>query len=142
MPSSLEIPLRVEQRRLRIVLADDHLALHHSLRGLLEPDYQVVGFAADGVAMIRLTLELHPDILISDVSLPGINGFEAVREILRSRPNTRVIFLTVHGDLEMARNALTLGARGYVVKTHAGDELLPAVADVANGKTYVSPGLG
>lgn len=108
-------------------------------RKLLEPEFDLVGIAENGHMLVDLVLNLRPDIILADVSMPLLNGFDAVRQILRSTPNARVIFLTMHSDREYVSEALRIGARGYLLKRSAASELVLAIREVLEGKMYVTP---
>lgn len=125
--------------RARLVLADDHAIVTEGLRRLLEPEYEVVATATDGAALVRAARALRPDVVIADVSMPQLNGVDAVREIRRELPATRAIFLTMHADRTYLEEALEAGAAGFVVKHSASDEIREALAVVLRGRVYVSP---
>lgn len=126
-----------------ILIADDHSVLRAGLRSLLnaEPDFRVVGEAADGSQAIVLAVQLRPDIVVTDVNMPGANGIEVTRELHEHLPDTRVLILTMHEDSGLARQALAAGASGYIVKRAAEAELINAVRAVAGGETYVFPAM-
>lgn len=128
---------------LRILLIDDHNVLRNGLRLLLEtqPDLRVVGEAADGEEGLALTRRLKPDLVILDLSMPGLGGLDTLRRMVAEQPWLRVLILTMHDDSEFVRDALTAGARGYVLKKAADNELLTAIRQVAGGETYVYPSL-
>jgi DNA-binding NarL/FixJ family response regulator len=125
----------------RLLLCDDHGIFREGLKTLLEkrPDFQVVAQAADGPAAVANAQEFAPDVVIMDISLPKLNGIEATRRILARRPEIKVIVLSMHSDSRFVREALKVGASGYLLKDSAFEELLSAVAAVLEGKTYLSP---
>lgn len=125
----------------RILIAEDHALLREGLRALLssDPDIEVVGEAADGREAIRLTGTLAPNLILMDLSMPGTNGTEAITEIKKRYPSTRMLVLTVHKTEEYIRNTLQAGADGYVLKDATYTELMLAVKNVLSGKTYLSP---
>jgi len=123
----------------RILLADDHRIVVDGLRQLLEPDFDVVGSVADGRTLVKKARKLDPDVIIADISMPLLNGIEAVRQIKEILPGTRIIFLTMHPDVIYAARAFEAGANGYVLKHSASDELVAAIKSVLRGQTYVSP---
>ena len=127
----------------RPLLCDDHGIFREGLKTLLEkrPDFQVVAQAADGPAAVAASQESAPDVVIMDISLPKLNGIEATRRILALRPEVKVIVLSMHSDRRFVREALNVGASGYLLKDSAFDELLSAVAAVLEGKTYLSPAI-
>jgi len=125
----------------RILIVDDHTLVRHGLRAMLsaEPDLEVVGEAEDGHQAIRLAGSLTPKLILMDLSMPGTNGTEALAEIKRRYPNIRVLVLTVHKAEEYIREALRVGADGYVLKHATRDELMLAIRSILNGKTYLTP---
>ncbi len=124
---------------IQILLADDHTMVREGLRLLLEsqPDITVVGEAADGREAVRLTAQLHPDVVIMDITMPELNGIEATRLILEQDSNVRVIILSMHLSSEYAVRALRAGALGYLLKAAAGLELIAAVRAVRQGQRYL-----
>ncbi|MDR7334579.1 response regulator transcription factor [Roseateles asaccharophilus] len=126
---------------LRLVLADDHQLVREGLRALLSRDsrVEVVGVAADGATAVKLVRQLQPDILVTDIAMPGLNGIEATRRV-RAQAETQVICLSMHGDQRSVVTALQAGASGFVLKDASCDELLGAVREVATGGIYISPG--
>ena len=125
----------------RILIADDHGVLRAALRALLNghPDLEVLGEASDGHEACRLAEELRPELVLMDISMPGLNGIEATQEIKSRLPETHVLVLTVHEDEELLREAMRAGASGYVVKRALESELLNAIASVMRGELYVHP---
>jgi DNA-binding NarL/FixJ family response regulator len=125
---------------LRVLLADDHDVVRQGFRALLEREgVEVVGEAANGREAIRLAEELEPDVAVLDLSMPGLNGLDAARTMLQSRPKLGVVLLTMHTEEQHVVAALRAGVRGYVVKTQAADALTHAIRQVAEGFTYLSP---
>ena len=126
--------------RCRILLADDHQLFRQGLRGLLEKaGHEVVGEAADGRAALALAQSLQPDIAVLDLSMPLLNGLDAAAEMKRLVPRTKVILLTMYTDKEYVLRALHAGARGYVLKTQAAEDLVRAVRETFTGEVYLSP---
>jgi len=125
----------------RLVLADDHTIVREGLRLLLAAvsGVEVVGEAADGRSAVQIAVKLQPDLVVTDLSMPGISGMASIREIKRRCPHTRVLVLTVHRDYEYVSASLSAGADGYVLKDAGRDELISAVNSVLNGKAYLSP---
>src|SRR5215469_16121639 len=123
---------------LRLLLADDHEIVRKGLRSVLEAqnDCGVVGEAADGRQAVALVKELNPDIVILDISMPLLNGLEATRQILKIRPQTKVLILTMHESDSLIRNILNVGAQGYILKTDVGNDLLAAVESLRRNKTF------
>jgi two-component system, NarL family, response regulator NreC len=126
---------------LRILLADDHVMLRQAVRAELEQQgHTVVAEASDGHEAVQLGRKLHPDIAVLDVSMPVLNGIDAARELLKDSPRIGVLLVTMHADDEFILQGLRAGVKGYVLKTRTMSELVQAVAEVAKGKTYLSPG--
>ena len=128
-------------KKIRIVLVEDHTILREGLRALLsaDPKFEVVGEADDGRQALRRVDKLAPDLVVMDLSMPRMTGMDAIREIKRRRPATKIIALTVHKAEEYLRTTLQAGADGYVLKDATHVELLLAIQNVLKGKTYLSP---
>ena len=128
---------------LRVVLADDHAVVREGLKSLIEaePGMTVVGEAADGLAACERVLELRPDVVVMDVSMPGVGGAQAAERIRRECPGVKVLALTVHEDKGYLRQLLAAGAAGYVLKRAAPAELIRAIRTVADGGVYLDPAL-
>lgn len=126
---------------IRILIADDHSMIRTGLRTILQahPDLEVVGEAADGHEAIHLARELHPDVVLTDISMPGPagGGIEVTRRLRETLPRTSVLILTVHEDESLLREALRVGASGYVIKRAAESELVNAIQAVARGEMYI-----
>jgi len=125
----------------RLLLADDHELLVDGLRRLLEPDFEMVGTVADGREAVAAYEQLRPDVLLLDIGMPGLNGIEATRQIKRSFPDARVIFVTMQTDRVYVQEAFRAGGAGYVVKQGAAGELIDAIRMVLRGRRYMSPRL-
>ena len=127
--------------RHRVVIAEDHTILREGLRALLsaESDLEVVGEAEDGRQAIRRVEELGPDLILTDLSMPRMNGVEAIREIKKRAPETKVLALTVHKAEEFILEVLQAGADGYILKDASSEELMMAIKSVLGGKRYLSP---
>ena len=125
--------------RKRVLLADDHAMFHEGLEKLLSPIYEIAGRVQDGRALVAAVTDLEPDLVVADISMPELNGIEAIREMKGSGIDTKVVLLTMHEDPEYAIEALNAGALGYVVKHSASSELLSALEEAVNGRTYVTP---
>jgi DNA-binding NarL/FixJ family response regulator len=126
-------------KRPTILLADDYVAFFDVLRRLLEPEFEVIGTVKDGQALIDAAIQLNPDIIVSDIGMPIVNGFAALRHLIAIQPNVRFIFLTVYNDPAFIEEAQWAGASGYVDKTRADSELLPAVRKaLSEGEFYIS----
>lgn len=123
----------------RVLLADDHRILREALARLLETACTVVGTAADGRELLEAAAALRPDVVVLDISMPRLNGIDAARQLLRDQPDVKVIFLTVNEDPDLAAEAFRVGAVGYLLKNSAGSELLQAISEASQGRTYVTP---
>jgi two-component system response regulator NreC len=123
---------------INILIVDDHGIVRAGLRSLLtgEPDLQVIGEAVNGVDALRLAVELRPQVVLADISMPGPNGIELARELAHRLPGTAVLVLTMHDDPGLVREARKAGARGYVVKRSVEGELIQAIRSVAAGGTH------
>jgi len=127
----------------RVLLADDHAVLRDGLRLLIEAggDVKVIGIAADGLQAVREVQRLNPDVVVMDISMPKLDGIEATHQICRGCPDSRVIILSVHSTSEHIYRALRAGARGYLLKESAGEEVVEAVRAVYAGRQYFSPAI-
>jgi DNA-binding NarL/FixJ family response regulator len=126
-------------RKLRLLLVDDHAVVREGLRALLGNDerFEIVGEAADGMSALSLSQHLHPDVVVMDVSLPGMNGAQVTRRLKEVMPDVRTLALTVHEEGGYLRSLMDAGASGYVLKRSAASELLRAVEVVGEGGTYL-----
>jgi two-component system response regulator NreC len=131
------------ENKLSIVLADDHTILRAGLRALLtaDPSFEIVGEARDGREAVRCVEKLGPDLLLMDLSMPRMSGMDAIREIKKRYPDTKIIALTVHKTEEYLLTTLQAGADGFVLKDATHDELIMAIKNVMRGKSYLSPGV-
>ena len=128
--------------KIRIVLADDHVLVRQGVKSLLEREgYVVAGEAGDGQELIRMTMELQPDVALLDVGMPVMNGFVAVRELKNVSPKTKPILLTRHDEDQYVIEALRAGIRGYILKNQASTDLVHAIQQVCRGQVYLSPGI-
>jgi len=126
---------------LRVLLAEDIEILRKGLKALLAayPDVEIAGEAADGLEAVRLTRELKPQVVLMDLSMPRMDGAEAIAAIKRERPETRILALTAYMEADLVRKTLSAGADGYLLKNVAADELVLAIRRVAEGRPYVCP---
>ena len=127
--------------RVRILLADDHRMVAEGLKILLAEEFDLIGMVPDGRAMVDAAKQLKPDVIIADITMPHLNGIEALEEIGKFDPDVRVIFLTMHRDVAYARRALDAGAAGFVLKHSAPEELVLAVRAAVQGRTFITPTL-
>ena len=123
----------------RIAIVDDHTLLAEAFQKLLEPDCQVVGSYDDPRAFLAAAPQLKPDVAILDISMPLLNGLDTARELRRILPSTRIIFLTMNEDPDVAAEAFRLGASGYLLKRSAGSELPYAIREVMSQRYYITP---
>lgn len=128
---------------IKVLVVDDHYLVRTGLIAILTDDkgIDIIGEAASGEEAIRKSLELHPDIIIMDISMPGLSGLEAAEEILTQRSNTRVLFLTIHDDQALVRKTIEIGASGYILKNAVEAELISAIRAVAHDEMYVDSAL-
>ena len=128
---------------LRILIVDDLQRWRHRIRSILEsrPEFQVLGEASDGLEAVQKAQELNPDLILLDIGLPNLNGIEAQHRLRVRTPSAKVLFLTQENDSDVVRQALSNGARGYVLKTDAGTDLLPAIEAIGRGEEFVSSGV-
>jgi DNA-binding NarL/FixJ family response regulator len=131
--------LEVAMRRPRVLLADDHRLLREAFAHLLEPSCDVVGTVADGRALPAVVRQLRPDIVVLDIAMPLLNGLDAARQLKRLMPDTKLIFLTVSEDSDLAAEAFRAGASAYLLKNSAASELFKAIQEVFAGGSYVTP---
>ena len=126
-------------KRIRLLIADDHVMFAQGLESLLRDEFDLLGTARNGEELVQATLQLNPDVILVDISMPVLNGFDAVRRIRESGNEARIIFLTMHDDATLLAEAFRCGASGYILKQAAGEELANAIREVAHGNNYVSP---
>ena len=124
--------------KVKVLLADDHAIVSQGLQALLQDGCELVGSVQDGRALVSGVSELQPDVVVTDLSMPGLNGMEAIRQIKKIRPQTKIIALTMHSDPSLVAEALRAGASGYVLKSSALEELERAIQEVMLGRTYVT----
>ncbi len=127
--------------RPRLLLADDHTILLDAFRRLLEPAYDVVGAVTNGRALVEAALHLKPDAIVADIGMPQLNGLDACEELTRQLPQTRLIFLTVNEDPDIAAEAIRRGAAGFLLKKAAASELFTALERVLSGRFYITPAI-
>ena len=125
--------------RPRILLADDHAMLLDAFRALLEPEFEVVGTATDGRMLIEEFTRLKPDVVVVDVGMPLLNGLDAGRQLKALQRAVKLIYLTMNPEPDLAREALRLGASGYVLKSSAASELKQAIQEAIKGRSYITP---
>lgn len=128
---------------LRVLIADDHTLFRYGMQGLLatQPDIEVVGEAAAGEEVLAMAAELRPDVVLMDIKMPGVSGIEATRRILENYPQVRILMVTMFEDDASIFTAMRAGARGYVLKDAAKDDVLSAIRTVGRGGAVFSPGI-
>ncbi|HMP82350.1 MAG TPA: response regulator transcription factor [Verrucomicrobiota bacterium] len=125
----------------RVLLADDHRMVAEGLKSLLSTEFQLVGVVEDGLALIDVAKKLRPDVIIADITMPRLNGLDAMAQLKRDNPRVKVIFLTMHQETAYARRAMDSGASGFVLKHSAPGELVSAIRAALDGKTYLTPAI-
>ncbi len=128
--------------RPRVLLADDHQMFADGLRTLLGEEFELVEYVSDGVAMLEAAQRLRPDVIVADITMPRLNGIDALTQLRAVLPDVRVVFLTMHHDAAYARRALAAGAFGFVLKHSAVQELVLALRSALQGQIFVAPSLG
>jgi DNA-binding NarL/FixJ family response regulator len=129
------------RHRARVLIADDHKLVAEACKGLLEPEFDVVGTVSDGRALLQAAAELRPDVVILDISMPQLNGLDAGEQIKQKSRGTKLIFLTMMLGPDVAAEAFRRGASGYVLKHCNAEELVVAVRRVLRGESYLSPAI-
>ncbi len=126
-------------KRPRVLLADDHQMLVDALKGILEPRCDVVGTVGDGRALLEAAAKLQPDIVVLDIAMPRLNGLDAARNLKRTMPKIKLIFMTMNEDPDLVGEAFRAGASGFLLKQAAAFELMDAIEKVLKGGSYVTP---
>lgn len=121
----------------RVLIADDHVLIAEAFRKLLAGHFDVVAIVHDGRSLIQTARKLRPDVIIADIGMPFLNGFEAGNRLSRLVPGARIVYVTVNVDADLVKKSFRQGASGYLVKTAAGSELIAALHDALNGKFYL-----
>ncbi len=126
-----------------ILLVDDYAPVRRLIKELIEanPDMQVVGELNDGREVLKFLAEFPANLVLMDISMPNLGGFETTRKVKKDHPEVKVLILTIHKYIEYAQQAMSLGAEGYLLKEEVDDELLPAISCLRKGGTFISPGL-
>ena len=127
------------KHRTKVLLADDHTVVAEGLATLLKNRFDLVGTVGNGSELIDAARKLRPDVIVADISMPVLSGLEALRRLKAARSDAKVIFLTMHADAQLATEAFRAGASGYVLKQSAGEELIAAIQEVLQGRTYLTP---
>ena len=127
--------------RPRVLLADDHRMVAEGLMGLLAPEFELLGVVEDGRALVEEARKLRPDVIVTDITMPHLNGIDALAQLRKNDPKVKVVFLTMHREVAYARRALEAGAFGFVLKHSAPDELVMAIRAALNGQKYITPAM-
>jgi len=122
-----------------VLLADDHAIVVEGIESLLKESFALAGTVRDGRALLTAAAQLRPDVIVTDISMPMLNGLDAVRQLKQAQPDVKIIILTMHAEPELAVQAFRAGAMGYVLKTSAGEELIKAIHEVSQGRAYLTP---
>lgn len=124
-----------------VLIADDHKIVTEGLISLLKEEFDVVGAVGDGRLLVSTAKRLRPDVIVTDISMPGLNGLDALRQLRAERVASRVIVLTMHADADLAADVMRAGAAGYLLKNAAGEELLTAIHETLQGRVYLTPAM-
>jgi DNA-binding NarL/FixJ family response regulator len=135
LPAAIDDRTSVENR-IRIVIADDDPMILDQIGLLLETDFDVVGRASDGRALVEMVKRLSPSVVVTDITMPELNGIEAAKKIAKTYPNVKIVMLSIHEDQYIVDAAFEAGASGYVLKLSASTELIPAIKKVLAGRRY------
>jgi CheY-like chemotaxis protein len=131
-----------EMKRFRVLIAEDHPEVAAQLRAILETEFDVVGVVPDGSALLAAAGELTPDVIVTDIGMPCMDGLEATARLIDRTPGTRVVLVTTHDEPEVRRRGLAAGAVGYVAKLWADLDLIPAVHAALRGATFNGHSVG
>jgi DNA-binding NarL/FixJ family response regulator len=131
----------IAPQRPRLLFADDHLMVAEALKALLAPEFELVGVVQDGRALVEAAHTLRPDVIVADITMPHLNGIDALVQLRQGGNPVPIVFLTMHRDASFARRALDAGASGFVLKHSAPAELITAVRAALEGRTYLTPQL-
>jgi DNA-binding NarL/FixJ family response regulator len=126
-------------KRTRIILADDHILILEAIKKMLEPEFEVVGTFADGLALLQGAQKLDPDVVVLDVHMPQMNGLNAGQRLKQIMPKIKLVYLTMSLDQDLAAEAFRLGASGYLLKSSAASELVHAIRETSRGRPYITP---
>ena len=126
-------------KRSSVLLADDHTIVAEGLRSILEPEFHLVGTVQDGHALVAAAEKLQPDVVVTDITMPKLNGLDAVRRVKKTCERVKVVFLTMHSHPDLATEAFRAGASAYLLKQSAGEELIDAIRTVLQGQVYMTP---
>jgi DNA-binding NarL/FixJ family response regulator len=128
--------------RARLLLADDHSITLSGMRSVIGREHDLIGSVGDGRTLVKEALRLRPDLIVLDIGMPLLNGIEAARQIRLAWPQAKLLFVSMHSNAMYVREAMSTGAVGYLLKTSAAEELLPAIRTILEGQVYITPALG
>jgi len=128
-------------KRPSVLIADDHRMVAEALKSLLAPEFELLGVVEDGLALIEAARKLQPDVVVADITMPHLNGLDAVPLLKKDNPRIKIVLLTMHKEVAYARRALEAGASGFVLKHSAPEELSASIRAALEGKTYLTPAL-
>jgi DNA-binding NarL/FixJ family response regulator len=126
-------------KKMRVLLADDHRMMLEGLKSLLLPEFEIAGAVEDGRELLSKAREVKPDVIVVDISMPNLNGIDAIQQLKEEGSEAKIVFLTMHQDAVYAAKAFEAGASGFVMKHSAPDELVKAIREALMGRTYVTP---
>jgi DNA-binding NarL/FixJ family response regulator len=126
-------------RRISVLLADDHVMFMDGLVHLVRQEFEIVGVARDGRAMVEMAKQTHPDVIVTDISMPHLNGIDAARILRKEVSSSKLLFLTMHADFPLVEEAFRAGASGYLLKLCGADEFMKAIQCIVKGATYITP---
>lgn len=126
-------------KKIRVLLADDHKIVLEGLRAILEPEFEIAAAVEDGRTMVAEANRLNPDVVVADISMPGLNGIDAARQLKKLDERIKIVFLTMHSQVSYAASAFEAGASGFVLKHSAPQELITAIRETMQGRTYITP---
>jgi DNA-binding NarL/FixJ family response regulator len=126
-------------KKVRILLADDHPHFPEFVESLLETSFEIIGKVGDGQALLEAATKLKPDVIVTDISMPRLNGIEAAEQLRGTGSTARIVFLTVHSDPDFIRSCLATGAFGYITKPRVALDLIPAIREALAGHLFISP---
>ncbi|MHC5074628.1 MAG: response regulator, partial [Planctomycetota bacterium] len=126
-------------KKVTVILADDHKIILEGLKNLLEEEFEILDQAENGRQLLESAQKHHPDVIVVDISMPLLNGIDAVKQLKKTQPDIKVVFLTMHNDAMYAKEAFDAGASGFVLKHSAPSELMTAIHEALKGNTYISP---
>jgi len=127
--------------RARVLLADDHRMVAEGLKSILTPEFELLGVVENGLEMVEAAKKLRPDVIVADITMPHLNGLDAMAQLKKDNPRAKVVFLTMHQEPAYARRALDAGASGFVLKHSAPAELVAAIRAALEGRTYLTPAI-